>query len=258
MFYDNQSSKDCIRRKYMFNRPKYKEFARIQLKKRWALPIIMTLITFAITALLEVPYTRNLIDFFEEQGTVSVSSFWTTYKQIMESYKETTLERICGWASFFITAIITVAQYYVYLKMSRGPEPVHFGDFMEGFSNWWRAVLASLWMYFWIILWTLLFVIPGIVKMIAYSQTYFIITEFPEIPVTKALDISKLITKGFKGDLFIMWMSFIGWGFLCCLSCGIGFIWLIPYINMSMTNAYHGLMKHALETKIITAEDLKQ
>lgn len=242
----------------MFNRQKYKEFARIQLKKRWVLPVVMTLITFVISVLLEIPYTRNIINVFEEQGAASASNFWSTYRQVAASYKETTLERICGWVSFFISAILTVAQYHVYLKMSRGPEPVHFGDFMEGFSNWWRAIIASLWMYLWIILWTLLFIIPGIVKSIAYSQTYFIITEFPEISVTKALDISKLITSGFKGDLFAMWMSFIGWGIISCLTCGIGFIWLIPYMNMSLTNAYHGLMKHALETQIITADDLKQ
>jgi uncharacterized membrane protein len=242
----------------MFNRKKYKEFARIQLKKRWILPIVMTLITIAITVLLEVPYTKNLMDTFEKQGVASASNFWVTYRQILMSYKETPLERICGWLSFFISAIITVAQYHVYLKMSRGPEPVRFGDFMEGFNHWGRAIIASLWMYLWIILWSLLFIIPGIVKIVAYSQTYFIITEFPETSVTKALDISKLITKGFKWNLFVMWMSFIGWGIISCLTCGIGFIWLVPYMNMSMTNAYHGLMKHALETQIITEEDLKQ
>ncbi len=242
----------------MFNRAKYKEFARIQLKKRWTLPVVMTLIAFVITVLLEVPYMRNLADSIEAQGAAAASNFWTMYRQVAASYKETPLERICSWVSFFITAIITMAQYHVYLKMSRSPEPVRFGDFMEGFGNWWRAILASLWMYLWIILWTLLFIIPGIVKTVAYSQTYFIVAEFPEISVPKALNISKRITNGFKWDIFVMWLSFIGWGFLACLTCGIGFIWLIPYINMSMTNAYHGLMKHALETQVITAEDLKQ
>jgi uncharacterized membrane protein len=241
----------------MFNRQKYKEFARIQLKKRWGIPVVMTLITFAITILLEIPYARNMIDTVGQQGAASSSNLWTVYSQVMHSYKQTGLESVCGWISFFISAIITVAGYHVYLKMSRGPEPVHFGDFMEGFNNWWRAILASLWMYLWILLWTLLFIIPGIVKTIAYSQTYFIITEFPEISVTRALDISKRITKGYKGDLFVMWISFIGWGLLSCITCGIGFIWLVPYISMSMTNAYHGLMKNALEAQIITVEDLK-
>jgi uncharacterized membrane protein len=243
--------------KYMFNRPKYKEFARIQLKKRWTMPVVMTLISFALLILLEIPYVQNLMDALQKQA-VGSSNLWTSYKQILESHKETQLERICSWASFFISAIITVAQYFVYLKMSRSPEPVHFGDFMEGFNNWWRAILASLWMYLWVLLWTLLFIIPGIVKAIAYSQTYFIVTEFPEIPVTKAVDISKRITKGFKWDLFVMWLSFAGWGLVCCITCGIGFIWLVPYMNMSMINAYHGLLKHALEAQIITAEDLKR
>jgi len=242
----------------MFNRPKYKEFARIQLKKRWTIPVVMTITAFVISSLLEVPYTRNLISSFQQLGTAASANFWSTYRQVFANYKETTLERVCSWASFFIAAIVSVAQYHVYLKMSHSPEPVHFDDFMEGFSNWWRAILASLWMYLWIILWTLLFIIPGFVKMIAYSQMYFIIAEFPDISVTKALDISKRITKGYKWDLFVMWMSFIGWAVLCIFTCGIGFIWLTPYINMSMVNAYHGLMKRALESQIITAEELKR
>ena len=241
----------------MFNRKKYKEFARIQLKKRWGIPVVMTLITFAITFLLEIPYTQNIIAAASGQSASSSSSLRTVYRQLIRSYQPTGLERICGWISFFTSAIIAVAGYHVYLRMSRGPDPVHFGDFMEGFNNWWRAILASLWMSLWIFLWTLLFIIPGIIKTIAYSQTYFIITEFPEISIIKALDISKRITKGYKFDLFVMGLSFIGWGILSCITCGIGFIWLTPYINMSMTNAYHGLIKNALEAQIITVEDLR-
>jgi uncharacterized membrane protein len=64
------------------------------------------------------------------------------------------------------------------------------------------------------------------------------------------------ITKGYKWDIFMMYLSFLGWMILSMLSCGIGFLWLIPYMNLSSANAYKFLLENALEKNRITKEDL--
>ena len=163
-------------------------------------------------------------------------------------------------ASFIAIAIafvLEIAEINLYLKMSISPEPVSFGTFIEGFALWARGILASLWAGLWIFLWSLLFIIPGIVKAYAYSMTLYLVAENPELSVTKALKISKEITKGHKMDLFILDLSFIGWEFLCLFTAGIGYLWLVPYINMTKTNAYHALLKEAVSSGNITVEDLK-
>jgi|GEM_PF-1987425 len=169
---------------------------------------------------------------------------------------EGTLDSFLNWIVFFVTAVCTIAQYCVYLKMSRTPDPVSFGDFFAGFTHWLRAIGAALWRRLWTYLWMLLFVIPGIVKAIAYSQTFFIVAEFPHVPVVQALDISKKITRGHKADLFVLYLSFLGWYLLCVLTLGIASLWVVPYQTMTCVNAYHALMKQALESGVVTIEDI--
>ena len=85
-----------------------------------------------------------------------------------------------------------------------------------------------------------------------------IIAEYKEVSVSKAMRISIEITKGHKWDLFIMYLSFLGWVLLSVLTVGILNFWLIPYMNMTYVNAYHALMKEALESGRIRPEDLTE
>ena len=242
----------------MFDRKKYKSFARIQLKKRRTVPVLMTLITALVILLLSLPSIKTSIAMYSEILQASaLSQNQNALLQIVQKYRKTApLESLLSWLLFFVTAICTIAQYCVYLKMSRGPEPVSIGDFFAGFAHWLRAIGAALWRRLWTYLWTLLFVIPGVVKAIAYSQTDYIVAEFPHVPVTQALDISKKITRGHKGDLFVLYVSFLGWNLLCVLTFGIASLWVIPYQTMTCVNAYHALMKSALESGVVTAEDI--
>lgn len=107
-------------------------------------------------------------------------------------------------------------------------------------------------------LWSFLLIIPGIVKGLSYSQMFFILAEYPDIGVRRAMQLSKEMTNGYKADLFVMEISFIGWAILADLSFGIGYLWLIPYQKMSFTNAYHALKAKALQTGRLTQEDFSK
>ena len=133
---------------------------------------------------------------------------------------------------------------------------MNFQTFLDGFTKWHLGVLGKLWTTIWTFLWALLFYIPGIVKSIAYSQTLFLLAEYPKIGVRKATQISKTITNGYKGDLFIMRLSFIGWDILSLFTFGILQLWIMPYREISFTNAYHKLLERAIRTGCITLEDL--
>ncbi len=238
----------------MFERKKYKNFAKKQLAGRWGIPILVTVVITVISAIFAIPDTLQLI----RNGYISaiLNSDYVAASEAVNAANSTSF--ITSIINMIVSAILEVAAIGVYIKMSRSPEPVSFSDFIEGFNNWARAALTILWQFLWIFLWTLLFIIPGIIKAIAYSQMFYIIAEYKEVSVTKAMRISMEITKGHKWDLFVLSLSFLGWQILSAFTLGILNFWLTPYINMTYVNAYHALMKEALETGRIRPEDLSE
>lgn len=243
----------------MFERKQYKSFARTQLKGRWSVPVVMTLIVVIISSIFQIP---------DMVRTLSSDAFWnlvnsssTDFNQIMFEYTQitnSTSSNVSAIIQVIVTAIMEVATINLYLQMARSPEKVTLKSFIEGFNNWARALLAALWQTLWVFLWMLLFIIPGIVKAIAYSQMFYLITEYKNLSVTKAMRISMLITKGHKWDLFVLDLSFLGWALLCCLTLGIGALWLEPYMKMTSINAYHAMLKEALESGVLKPEDLTE
>lgn len=91
----------------------------------------------------------------------------------------------------------------------------------------------------------------------AYSMTMYIISDNPNIGAIKALNLSKTITKGYKFKLFVLEFSFIGWELLGILSLGIGFLWISPYITLTIVNAYHRLKAIAIASGVISPEEIE-
>ncbi|MFW5795010.1 MAG: DUF975 family protein [Bacillota bacterium] len=98
-----------------------------------------------------------------------------------------------------------------------------------------------------IFLWSLLFIIPGIIKWFSYSMTFFILVDNPNLAPTEAIQRSKEMMRGNKGKLFLLYLSFIGWYILAILTFGIGFIFLEPYIQMTVANFYDDLKQQQLK-----------
>ncbi|MDU6856042.1 MAG: DUF975 family protein [Zhenhengia sp.] len=120
-------------------------------------------------------------------------------------------------------------------------EPLGIEDAFSGFKNFGKSIGLFFWQLLWVFLWTLLFIIPGIIKSYSYCMSFYILADHPEITVREALNESKRMTQGHKMDLFILQLSFIGWGILATLTFGIGYFWLIPYMQVTMANTYKKL-----------------
>ena len=110
--------------------------------------------------------------------------------------------------------------------------------FSIAFDGYGRKVWGMFLMALFTMLWTLLFIIPGIVKAFAYAMTPYILEEHPELSANEAIDRSVAMMKGHKFDLFYLILSFIGWGLLCIPTLMIGTLWLTPYIYTSMAAFY--------------------
>ncbi len=90
-------------------------------------------------------------------------------------------------------------------------------------------------------LWTLLLIIPGIIKYYSYRMTYYILLDEPELKYNAAIEKSVEIMKGKKFKLFLLDLSFIGWALLCILTLGIGLVLLVPYMNTAQAAFYEDL-----------------
>ena len=112
------------------------------------------------------------------------------------------------------------------------------GMFNSALTKYWRTVLASLLQFVFIFLWSLLLIVPGIIKAFSYSMTWFILEDEPELSPNKAIELSMAMMKGHKFDLFYLYLSFIGWGILSLFTLGIGLLWLTPYMNTSVAAFY--------------------
>ncbi len=123
------------------------------------------------------------------------------------------------------------------LSYSRHQEP-RFEQIFEGFRDFARALIAYLLIVLYVFLWMLLLIVPGIIAALSYSMTFFIMVDDSSIKAADAIDKSKKIMKGYKGKLFGLYLRFIGWALLCILTLGIGFLWLIPYIHVSVAHFY--------------------
>ena len=99
-----------------------------------------------------------------------------------------------------------------------------------GYFPWWKtAVVANLLQWVLILLWTLLFIIPGIVASYSYAMTGYILAEDPDLTASQAIQRSKEMMRGNRWRLFCLQLSFIGWIILCLFTFGIGNLFLNPY-----------------------------
>ena len=144
----------------MFDRKKYKNFAKQQLKGRWGVPIIMSVIIGIITSIFAIP---DLIRTISESPNLMAAENMDQYFLAMSELSSSSTSFISTIIQTIVAGILSIASLNVYIQMTRSPEPVSFSLFIEGLNNWLRATLATLWQFLWVFLWSLLFIIPGII-----------------------------------------------------------------------------------------------
>jgi uncharacterized membrane protein len=142
-----------------------------------------------------------------------------------------------GLATLIVTGPLVLGIALFSLSIARN-ENARFEQLFDGFKNFGLALGAYLLMILFILLWMLLLIIPGIVAAIRYAMTFYIIADNPGIGPLEAIDKSKQMMYGYKMKFFLMCLIFFGLALLCILTLGIGFLWLIPFINVTIAKFY--------------------
>ncbi|MEI6875460.1 MAG: DUF975 family protein [Spirochaetota bacterium] len=150
-----------------------------------------------------------------------------------------------GWTGIgflLLTGPLTIGLLVIFLSVYRGEE-VSYNNLFDGFKSFLSAFLAFLLVTILTVLWSLLFIVPGIIACIRYSQTFYILRENPGMDGNAAIQKSKAMMQGHKGEYFLLGLSFILWILLGIITVGIAFLWIGPYMSTTYAGYYDWLKK---------------
>lgn len=147
----------------------------------------------------------------------------------------------CGVGQLVVGGPMSVGLVDVYEKNARG-EKSKVGDLFSGFNNFGRTFVGYLLTSIFVFLWSLLLIVPGIIKALAYSMVPYLQHEDKELSGSAAIANSMVMMEGHKGKLFLLRLSFIGWDILSALTCGILYICYVgPYYHACEYRFYQAI-----------------
>ena len=140
----------------------------------------------------------------------------------------------------FVNGPIAIGLVIFSLSLARNKK-AKLEQIFEGFQDYSRAVEAYILLVAKVFVWTLLFIVPGVIAALSYAMTYYILVEDPKIGAMEAIKKSIRMMEGSKEKLFRLNLRFFGLGLLCILTLGIGFLWLIPYMHVTYAKFYEDI-----------------
>lgn len=166
-----------------------------------------------------------------------------------------------GWFTGIVVGLIAIASVFAiaytilvanvvdygstvtFLKFSRDNN-ISFEVLFSGFKDYGRIVGVMFLRNLFIFLWSLLLIIPGIIKGYSYAMTEYLIADNPGMEPLEAITKSREMMNGWKAKLFLLDLSLIGWWFLCLFTCGIGFLWLGAYFKTNRALFYNEMINY--------------
>ena len=214
----------------------YREFAREKLSGHWGMSIVVCFISLLLGGLnssITIRYDSN-----EQKILNHLMNSYDRLRPIIEAFLVFTL--ISAVVSFFVGCAVELGTKKYFLKQYDG-KPHSIADLFSQFFNYGGAFLLRLFTIVLVFLWSLLFIIPGIIKSYSYAMAPYIMAEHPELRPDECITQSKQLMNGHKLELFCLDLSFIGWDILCILTLGIGFLFLNPYKQAAKAAFYRNL-----------------
>lgn len=218
----------------MWNRQEVKQRAKVIMKRNYWKMFVVSLLATVLTGE-GASVVNGVKDSVSDGMTPNVQGILLTIGSVLG---------IVGILYvIFIGNVVRVGKNSYYIK--NHDENPALGEIFSAFKgNYINVVKIMFIMNIKIILWTLLFVIPGIVKELEYSMIPYILAEDPDISTSDAFARSKQMTTGQKMDLFVLGLSFIGWKILGAICCGVGTLFVNPYVDATYTEVYYDLKEN--------------
>lgn len=144
--------------------------------------------------------------------------------------------------SIILAGPVTFGMCKSFLFAARTKNEMNFSLAFDGFKSFKKTFLLGLLQNIYIFLWSLLLIVPGIMKAYSYSMSYYVMEDHPEYTWRECLAESERLMKGNRWRLFCLDLSFIGWFIIGVLCLGIGVLWVYPYHNAARAEFYNDLI----------------
>lgn len=209
----------------MYRASDYRSMARRALKNFWWLAVGVTLLATVLgggTSSLTVSFQNSDISRYYPEAVRRFTHVLVPVASVL------------AMGQFVLRGSISIGHDRFCLKLVDG-EQAQFEDLFSAFDIFGSAFVLNLLITLKVFAWSLLFVIPGIVKMYAYSMAYYIKLDHPDYGWKACIDESRQLMDGHKWEKFVLDLSFLGWIIVGSLCLGVGTLWVTPY--MEATNA---------------------
>ena len=147
---------------------------------------------------------------------------------------------VVPYVIYFIAGALVFGFWLFFINIARARE-AKVGQLFAGFQMYVSTLVAYLLTYLYVVLWSLLLIVPGIMATYSYTMVYAILIDNPEMSATEAIRLSKKMMYGYRWKLFLLSLRFMGWSILCIFTLGIGYLWLIPYIQTAKALFYEDI-----------------
>ncbi|MBQ6448315.1 MAG: DUF975 family protein [Bacillus sp. (in: Bacteria)] len=212
--------------------------ARQSLKGEWGKVVGLTFLYLVLSAginlSIEIYASGGFINWLNQEYTPPLASILTAIISVI-----------------LIPLSIAIVWFYLDLVREKNAEISQVFTIYTDVKVMLKVIGASIMVGIFTFLWSLLLIIPGIIKGLAYSQTFMLLKDHPEYSIFEAITESRRRMHGYKWKYFLLNLSFIGWGILCLISLGIGFLWLTPYVYASNATFYQNLIADTDEKEIL-------
>ncbi len=208
----------------------YRAEARATLKGNWTSSMVFALIYLVIAVIVNLVFTLPAGD-------------------------NTVLTQVLTFVSYLLLLPIAYGFVVAFLGQARKRE-IQLGDLFAHFNGriWITMILKNVYIF----LWTLLLIIPGIIKEYSYAMTEYVLADNPELSGNAAIEKSMEMMQGNKWRLFLLDLSFIGWMILSILTLGIAMFWVLPYMIQTHAAFYETLKAETAVEEVAEIEHEKE
>jgi len=219
------------------NSSDYRRIARENLAGRWGEAILVALLASMLGGLIAGGLNAQLT--VNENESIHFSVQYGSFIRV----------GYIGLLQFILGGVVRQGYAVYLLKEYDRREKPEVRDLFSQFHRFGDGFCLMLLQTLFVLLWSLLLIVPGLIASLRYAMAPFIMAENPDMTALEAINASKELMEGHKMELFLLGLSFFGWALLCILTLGIGSLWLNPYINA----AHAAFYRHISRPQIVDA-----
>lgn len=213
----------------------------------WKPLLVSSIIMVIISTIISTLFSKEIDCSFQYQDLASWLGLSESYFEGMKCTETSMLGQLIDFVVTYLVAAIGIGVTYYILKLVRGEE-FQLSDIFKYFKeNLWLCALTTFLVSLFTALWSLLFIIPGIIALLGYSMWQYIIIDTSgtdkNISAMDVINNSKELMRGHKWNLFVFGLSFILWFFLCVFTFGLACIYVVPYIHTANALYYEEIKK---------------